>query len=128
MNNINGSINYIPIVKPLKETYTLDKVAITPVGDKLELTPYENLLFANKVILWRVQDGEGYGKPDLHIDYGRWEKGGIVYTDPNKPTFNSSNIYWLYVTIADPANGGCIDYTAKFKISDDKKIKMIEVL
>lgn len=59
-------------------------------------------------------------EPSSDIDYGRWEKGDIVYTDPNKPTFNSSNIYWLYVTIADPANGGCIDYT--------KKIKMIEVL
>ncbi|MFA7614702.1 MAG: hypothetical protein WCY48_10740 [Candidatus Caldatribacteriota bacterium] len=132
VNDFNGSINHIPITKPLKEDYTLDKVAITPVGNKLELTPFENenenSLFADKVILWRVQDGEGYGKPDLHIDYGRWVKGEVEYTDPNKPTFNSSDIYWLYVTIADPASGGCIDYSAKFRLSDDKKIKMIEVL
>ncbi|MFA5583832.1 MAG: hypothetical protein WDA09_06420 [Bacteriovoracaceae bacterium] len=129
VEDVSGAITLIKSLEPSKETYSFDRIAITYDANKLKLSPHDNKdsLFKDKAILWRVQDGEGYGNFDLQIDYGFWQNGLVKYNH-ERPTFNSSNIYWLYATIADTTNGGCVEYKAKFKINDDKKINVIEVL
>lgn len=97
-------------------------MAITPVRNKLELTFYKNSLFVDKVYF-----GES------KVEKVKWSglTGAttvVSYADDSKPTFNSSNIYWLYVTIADLASGGCIDYRAQFELGNNKNIRVLEVL
>ena len=118
-----GFIEYVPLDKLPVEEFSLTSVKFELNGNKLEISPRFLHEFDNKTILWRLQDKAGFLDPNAHIDYGKWLNDKIVF-NYNKPSFNDSDTYWVYVTIGDTRTGQCVQHETKISISD-KKISII---
>lgn len=90
------------------------------LNNRLKVSPRSQKSFDDKIILWRIQDKEGFLDFNAHIDYGHWLGNKVDYSIKNMTSLNGSDVYWIYVTVGDTKTGQCLQHEVKVRVLDNK--------